>query len=250
MKVGKLNKTQNTVVTTSVTSEKGFDASNVTNEDTLKKWKVTQGTATLTLDFDAVSVQAVCVFNANIEADMTIKTFNSLAVETNSITINYTELKGIDSLNGYLELTDPSDVVKVQVIMNGPTATFETSIGYVWIGDLFDFKNLEALAATDNAADDGTITRANTVSKQQKYNYQSYKVTTNKSNLFLDLQNNIREMLRNGGYLQKRPFLVYDCECKGGNMFLGTFDTGVFQYDVIDPSNSFAQTTKGVIEVF
>jgi len=252
MKVGKLSKLsiENTTITSSEDSLSGFGDVNLLNEQSLELWKVQEGSVTVTLEFSSISIDAICLFNVTIENDITVKTYNSSLVETNSIILNKTDLVGIVIKNGYCELTNKSDIVKIEIITNGATSTFNTSMGYIWAGELHDFNDLEALVPTDNGADDVIITRANSTSTQQKYNSQSFKFTTNKNNLFSDLQTKIREILVNGGYSKKRPFIFKDCVYESENLILGIFDSGAFQYDLFDPDQDYAQISKGIIEVF
>ena len=252
MKIGKLNKlnNDNTTITSTENYLTGFSETNLLDEETLRLWKVQEGTVTLTLEFSSISLDAICLFNLTIEDDITVKTFNSSTVETNSITINEANFVGLDFKHALFELTTTTDIVKIQIITNGATSTFNTSIGYIWAGDLIDFGCLEALVQTDNGADDVIITRANSSSTQTKFNYQSFKFTTNKSVLFTVLQSNVREILLNGGYSQKRPFILEDGIFDNYNLILGVFDSGVFQYDLFDPDQDYSQISKGLIEIF
>jgi hypothetical protein len=254
MKFGIENKltTDSVTITSSVSSVTGEGPNNILTQDTRQAYRVTQGTTELVIEFGAATVvQFIGLFNCTIEDDVVVKTYTTYpGVVTNTKTINISELNGLDSLNGFLLLTDKTAITHISITTNGTTGSFKTSFGYVWAGNLIDLGCAEALQPSDEAYDEGTVTRAGGIAARRKYNARDYSLTTEKEVSLDTLRSNIRNVITTG-YATPRPWIVLDGTFLTEEIVLGITDSGRFVYDkfILSKTEINAQTTFKVQEV-
>ena len=255
MKVGNTTKLENVTITSTVNKVSGFDKENIIDANSLKKWKVQNGAVTLTLEFDAITADAICLFNCNIKTAVEIKTYSAVPALIESKSIAVADLTGFDSLNALFELTDTTtNIVKIELVFTAADTSFFTSVGFIWVGNLIDFGCLEALQVFGDSENQVTVSRANTVSRKERYNFQEFNLTTKKEEDFTDLQTNFRLIL-DSGYGLRRPFLFSEKPYteSSPNLIYGILNSPRIGYDTIESSDSgetFNQATIRSREVF
>ena len=252
MKAGLVTKILSPIVTSSVVPVAGFPAVNVMTDDTLQLWKVIQGTVTLLVTFTPAAVQAICLFNCNVEHDITITCYSAYpGVVHETLTLDHADLCGFESRNVLFELVDTATPIEaIKIVTNGGTPTFQTYAGYLWAGDFIDFGCAENIQPSDESKDEVTVTRANAPDSKDVFKKQSYAITIKKENDFNDLRDDIREILT-AGYGVPRPWIINEPFLDDHEVFLGIMDSGKVKYDVIKTSTEFiSQATIGLLEVF
>lgn len=281
MKIGKLTELSNVTFTSSVTANSGKVETNLLDNNTLKIWEVTQADATLLLQFDPIDIDMIGLFNLNIRGSVTINAYTDHPGQIqNTKTITNLELVGLESKNTFIELTslfpdsnsdfilddfilddkilggalDPG-ISAIEIIFKGGSPGFNTSMGYIWAGDLIDFGCAEKIQPFDQSQDDITVTRGNQPDANSRFNLQNYNVTIKKENEVETLRDNMREILATG-FGTPRPFLFDEPFFPSTEIMLGILDSGKIGYDVIEfgsdgSDNTYGlQTTIGPREVF
>jgi hypothetical protein len=258
MKLGKTNKLDNVsseiTYTSSVTSTTGFPESNIADPDSLKLWKVTQGTVDLVIEWTTgFTAQMIGLFNVNLETNVTITTYSSYPSSSiESKVIALADLTGFEWKNGLFELTNTSTSIKaIKLAFTGATPTFKTYAGYIWVGDWVNFGCAETMQAIDASADQATVSRTNRPDTNEEYDFQSYAITLKKTEGFTTVRSNIRTIL-NLGYATPRPVIIDEPFFTSSEVFYGILDAPTVKYDTIvtgDTSTYLAQTTIGLREV-
>jgi hypothetical protein len=254
LKVGKLTKISGESFSSTVTAESGFDETNITNENSRKKWKVKNGAVTLNIQFTGTTAECICLFNCNIKTDITIKTYSSYpstVIETKTITVS--QLTGFQSKNALFELTDTSTtIVAIDLVFTSTDTAFYTSVGYLWMGDLIDFGCVENMQPVDDSDDQATVTRAGTTDVKRRYNFQEYSVTLKKENVYETIRAVWRTILTDG-FGTKRPFIIDESFLTSSELLLGIFDSPKAGYDIenqFSSTDNLTQFTFGIREVF
>lgn len=257
MKIGKNSKLTDLTISyvSSVDEDSGMYANNITDPDSLNVYQVTEGTVALSMVLPAViKAELICLFNVTIEDDITINLIDTSGPTTiSTITVNVDDLPGFEFKNVLFANTAPAvNFDKIEIITNGTTPNFVTSIGFLWAGDLIDFGCSEALQPADNSNDSVTLTRTNRPDAQNRYLYQSYQITTSKRWTFSQLQGKMRELFTLG-IGTARPVILDEPMFNPTNLLYGILDAGTVKYDQIyidDAVNKHnSQTTIGINEV-
>jgi hypothetical protein len=256
MKLGKSNKLDSATITytSSVTSTTGFPESNIVDSDSLKPWKVTQGTVDLVIQWTTgFTAQVIGLFNVSLETNVTITTYSSYpSTSIESKVIALADLTGFDYKNGLFELTNTSTSIKaVKLAFTGATPTFKTYVGYIFVGDFINFGCAEEVQAIDESADQATLSRTNRPDTNEEYNFQSYAVTLRKSEGFTALRTNIRTIMTLG-YATPRPMIIDEPFFTNSELFYGILDAPTVKYDLLSTGSSgtyLVQTTIGLKEV-
>lgn len=253
MRIGDLTKLDNVTFdpAPTVVQEAGFDPENIIDPNSLKKWKVQNGAVTLTLQFDSITADAVCLFNCNIETSVELKTYSTYpGVVEDSITLTTSDLTGFTSLNALFELTKPTTAIEaIELIFLSADPSFFTSVGFIWVGELLDFECGKALQNFDDSEDEVTVTRANTVSVKTRYNFQEFNITTPVEEEFVDVQTRFRTIL-NGGYGTRRPYIFdeppYDTK---NELIYGIMESARVGYDIQFNSKNTERFTNATIKI-
>jgi len=257
MKIGELNKildvSSEITYTESVTNVSGFPETNIIDNNTLKVWKVTQGTASLVIEWTTgFTADMIGLFNVALETNVTITTYSAYpATSIESKVVTAAQLTGFEYKNALFELTDTTtSIVAIKLEFTGGTPTFSTYAGYIWAGDLIDFDCSEKMQLSDNSADQVTTTRTNRPDVNREYNLQTYSVTLHKETAFLTLRGYMRTLLLSG-YATERPFIIDENFLTAPDLLLGILDAPTIKYDIFNTgdSNYIAQTTLGIREV-
>jgi hypothetical protein len=256
MKTGIEQLIENASYTSSVTPNVGFEAENILDPDSLHLWQMTQGAGTLVIEHDSITADILCLFNCNIETNVTIKTWTvySTGSITNTVVLTPSDYTGFEFDNLLAELTDTTTAfTAIELIFTGATSSFLTSVGYLWGGDLINFGCAEKVQSGDESADDIQITRSNRPDPNERYNFQTYDVTLKKENDYDTLRSNMRQILTTG-YGTSRPYIMNEPFLLTQELLLGILDSGKIKYDIIelagvDSGGYIAQTTIGIREV-
>lgn len=257
MKIGKTNKlldvSSEITVSGTVPAILGFPEENILTNDSLQLYKFTQGAGTTTINWTTgFTAEMICIFNLTIKTSLTIKTYDTsdVLIET-SAAFTSADFVGFEYKNLLFELTNTStNIGKIELIFTTSDATFNTSVGYIWIGDYIDFGCAEKIQAFDESNDQVTINRTNSPDVNKEYNYQAYNLTTKKDVSFDTLRANFR-LLWSNGYANKRPMILNEPLFSKDELFLGIFDAPRVAYDTFDIENpnELCQATIGLREV-
>lgn len=256
MKTGKINKILNDIVsfTPSVTNVSGFPETNIIDSNSLKLWKVTQGTVTLVLQFaTGFTADMVALFNVQFETSVKITTYSAYPATPIENT-TFTTTTGLEFQNVLYELTNTTTtIVAIKLEFSGATSSFSTFCGYLWAGDVIDFGCAENIQPTDNTADQLSITRTNRADVNEEFDFQSYDVTLKKIVEYETLRGDIREIINDGVY-KARPFILQDGFLVNTELLFGIFDAPTVKYDLFYmgdelPNDYKSQTTIGIREV-
>lgn len=258
MKMGKENKLDDVsseiTLTGSIVNINGFPKENILNKFTLQPWKVIESTVDLVIKWTTgFTAEMIGLFNVNLETNVTITTYSTYpttSIESKVITAS--ELTGFDYKNALFQLTNTTtNIVAIKLSFTGPTSSFKTRVGSLWVGDFVDFGCSEKTQPFDESADQSTLSRANTPDTNREYNFHGYSVTIKKTNGFLSLRSKIREILTTG-YSTSRPMVIDEPFFSSPELFYGVFDAPRVMYDLIQGdaiSDFVVQTTIGLVEV-
>jgi hypothetical protein len=260
MKIGKIQKLENVTLTSTVLNVTGFAETNIIDPNTLNLWKVEEGDVTLTIEHDSITADVICLFNVDLETSVQIKTYSAYpgtVIETKTI-LAAELITSLESKNALFELTDTStSIVAIDLVFSGPTSTYETFTGFIWVGEIVNFgcseAMQEAMQPTDNSNDNVNITRANVSDSKEEYSFQNYDLTLKKENDFLTLRTNMRSILESG-YGLPRPYIIDEPYFADPEVIYGILDSGKVAYDLFFTSKTagtyIAQVTLGIRETF
>lgn len=233
----------------------GGEEENMLNNDSQMLCMFDEATVTILLQFEALTVDMIGLFNVQFGETLTIRTYSTYPTTiTNTKTITPSDLTGLFVKNTYLNLTNKAPITAIELIFTGEDEQYEydidTWIGYIWAGLMIDLDCAENLMPIDQSEDEAKITRVNHPDNNNRYEYQEFKATVKKENNFVDLRNNMRHIL-NTGYGTPRPWYFDEPFFPSPEIILGILNSGKVPYDLLETDGGFiAQTSFGIREVF
>lgn len=276
MKIGKSQQLTTATFTSTPSENSGKEAENILDSNTLKVWGVTGADATLLVQIPTITFDTIALFNLTIRTSITINLYSDYPgslIQTETIIAS--DFIGNESKNLFIDvdaipqgnadgfilgeyildeyIVDGRGNISInyiEIICAGNLSNFQTSIGYLWLGDLIDFGCAEKIQPFDQSQDDVTVTRGNNPDVNERYDIQAYNVTLKKENDYETLRGNIRLILSDG-FGTPRPYIIDEPFLSVDEVLLGIMDSGKVGYDIISTDSGFiAQTTIGIREVF
>ena len=233
---------------------RGGEETCMLDNDTQELCQYDEGDVNIRLEFAALNIELIALFNIDFGTAITINTYPVYpGPVSNTKTYTLDELTGLQSKNAFLELTDKTAITAIELVITGYDyeSAIDTYIGYIWAGLEIDLGCVENIQPADISADEVVISRVNHPDVNDKYEYQTFDVTLKKDNEFETLRNNMRQIL-NTGYGTPRPWLFNEPFFPADEIVLAILDSGKISYDIIPLSAGgfITQTTIGIQEVF